>query len=61
MSQRQEARISSAVSRHSGGSLVAWSTEGFGREAAPFRIVGGPELRDAARALAGRLLAACRT
>ncbi|MFD1815569.1 M18 family aminopeptidase [Rhodococcus gannanensis] len=32
-----------------GGSLVAWSTEGFGREAAPFRIVGGhtdsPNLR----------------
>ncbi|WP_137872927.1 M18 family aminopeptidase [Rhodococcus sp. Q] len=32
-----------------GGSLVAWSTEGFGHEAAPFRIVGGhtdsPNLR----------------
>ncbi|MFF0814805.1 M18 family aminopeptidase [Rhodococcus sp. NPDC003318] len=32
-----------------GGSLVAWSTEGAGREAAPFRIVGGhtdsPNLR----------------
>lgn len=38
-----------------------WYAEMLAGIPAPFRIVGGPELRDAARALAGRLLAACQT